>query len=630
MIYCRKKGISILFLFIFVTVFSPWLTGQETEEKYTVYVIADMNGNPNFPLQAHLINNEQIIPAEEWPTPRRDGGPVGLAVDDDNSRLYVSYEFSGIIDVFNARTLVPIDDPLNPGTPLQITLPGAGNVAGMVVSELRGRLYAIDRNNPHLYVYDSSNYTRIMAEEFDLTGTTPFGIDVWGNVIFVTSGYTQTIRYFSMDSHTEIGNFTISDVGAMAIAVDASDPNNVMVFTTMTFQNQVNGLLTKYNINTDAESSVALNADGRGVSVHPTLGLVYVATGYSPTWEATLRVYDQATLTLQDSETLGSAYWTPSDVVASRIQFGGSVSKTCTSHPQGEAQVGDTVTFDIAITNNSTAAIDVLPLTDTYDTTYLQFLSSSVASDDSLDDGQIDWSDLTDLLGNVDVDATVTVTVNFMALAATTTSTNNVGLMHDALDTFGSPIPDAAGLAAMDIVEAPIVDEDVQLRIITETGGTTNPTPGSYIHNIDDTVTITAYPLEGYTFCGWSGHIQPGTENDNPLVIHMTQDKTITAHFCQAFYCVRNARGVKVLNRSLSQAEYINNLSWEANPANTNIIAYRIYQVENETRTLLVEVNSDTFMYSHRNVEETKLYIYEIVPVNSNGMEGCVTVVEVE
>jgi len=622
-----RKIIFSFFLFCMIfAFFVPPALAQEVEEKYTVYVVASMNLNP-FPLQAYLINGDQIIPAEEWLTPRRDGGPVGLAVDDDNSRLYISYEFSGVVDVFNARTLVPVDDPGNPGNPLQITLPGASNVAGMVVSELRSRLYAVDRYNSQLYVYDSNNYTRVLAEEFTLTGSSPFGIDVWGNTIYVTSG-NNTIRYYSLTTQTLLGSFTISDSGAMAITVDGSDSSNVLVFTTRTTQSTFNGTLTKYNINTSTESTVALGADGRGVSVHPTLGLIYVACSESVVGtEATIRVYDQATLALVDSELMGTgSSWTSSDVVASRIQFGGSVSKTCTSHPGGDANVGDTVTFDIEITNSSTAAIDVLPLEDTYDITYLQFLSASVAPDDTVNDGQINWSDLTTHFGNVAVDGSVTVTVNFRALAVTTTSTNNMAQMIGALDIFASPIPDAAGMAAVNILGS----GQVELTIVSESGGTTTPSPGTYMYNYDKSVTITAVPQEGYEFCGWSGDIPTGAENDNPLMIAMTEDKTIVAHFCQTFYCVRNPEGIKILNRSLSQAEYINVLSWEAHPANTNIISYRIYQVESNARSLIVELNPDTFSYQHRNVEETRLYVYEIVPVNNNGIEGCVSTVEVQ
>ena len=89
-------------------------------------------------------------------------------------------------------------------------------------------------------------------------------------------------------------------------------------------------------------------------------------------------------------------------------------------------------------------------------------------------------------------------------------------------------------------------------------------------------------------------------------------------------HAVLNLSGEKVLNRSLSQAEYINILRWESNPKNRNlnIINYRIYQIEGVGRTLLTELNSDNFEFWHRKVERDKQYVYTVVAVDSEGREG--------
>lgn len=80
----------------------------------------------------------------------------------------------------------------------------------------------------------------------------------------------------------------------------------------------------------------------------------------------------------------------------------------------------------------------------------------------------------------------------------------------------------------------------------------------------------------------------------------------------------------KVLNRSLSQAEYLNDLDWQANPNNDglNITQYRIYQVEGQGKNLLTELNSDTFEYWHRNVEQDESYTYALFAVDGTGQEG--------
>lgn len=616
-----KKPQQVLFLVLMIFwLFSPGnkLNAQETEEKYTVYVIANMDGFPNFPLNAYLINGVNIIQAESWLTPRRAGGPVGLAVDDDNSRLYVSYEVAGDIDVFNARTLTPVDDPANPGNPLRITLPGASNIAGMVVSELKGRLYAINRSDTQLYVYDTSNFQRITAEEFILNSGA-VGIDVWGDILYVTD-YSSTIRYYSLTTGLELGNFTItSDSGAAAIAVDGSDPANVTVFTTRTTQTTFDGRMVKYNINTGTESFVQLGADGRGVSIHPTLGLVYVACSESPSdHNSTIRSYDQATLTLQDSQIMGGSSYTSTDVIASRIQFGGSVSKTCTSHPGGIANVGDTIVYEISVTNNSTAPIDVLPIQDEYDTSLLKFLSSTVPPDDTINDGVINWADLTTTKGNVPVDGSVTFTVRFRAVAATNDASNIVRMVG-AKDTFGSSIPDSAGLSSI-IIEEPVT---FILTVSAGPGGTTNPAPGKYKKEIGSKIPVTAIPDEHYFFCGWSGDIQAGAENENPIILKIESDTTITASFCRMIYCVLDPEGKKILNRSLSQDEYIINLTWEPNPDNVNIVSYRVYLIEGETSTLVQEADTSVLSYQKRGVVKDKLYTYEVVCVNDEGREGC-------
>jgi PKD repeat protein len=88
--------------------------------------------------------------------------------------------------------------------------------------------------------------------------------------------------------------------------------------------------------------------------------------------------------------------------------------------------------------------------------------------------------------------------------------------------------------------------------------------------------------------------------------------------------------GRKVFNRSLSQAEYINVLTWEANPYNENIVKYRIYQVDGESQNLLVELDASTFQHWHRRVEKDKPYIYAICAMNDENKEGELALVSVK
>jgi hypothetical protein len=77
-----------------------------------------------------------------------------------------------------------------------------------------------------------------------------------------------------------------------------------------------------------------------------------------------------------------------------------------------------------------------------------------------------------------------------------------------------------------------------------------------------------------------------------------------------------NFSGQKTLNRSLSQAEYFNVLSWQANPSNQDIAKYRIFRVEGNDQSLLAEVNGDVLEYRDRGVTSDGEYTYALVAVD--------------
>ncbi|MCK4782113.1 MAG: hypothetical protein KAV87_00070, partial [Desulfobacteraceae bacterium] len=66
------------------------------------------------------------------------------------------------------------------------------------------------------------------------------------------------------------------------------------------------------------------------------------------------------------------------------------------------------------------------------------------------------------------------------------------------------------------------------LTISTGTGGTTDPSPGSYLCDSATQVTIQAIPNSGYQFSNWSGDASGTT---NLIIITMDSDKSITANF---------------------------------------------------------------------------------------------------
>jgi len=165
------------------------------------------------------------------------------------------------------------------------------------------------------------------------------------------------------------------------------------------------------------------------------------------------------------------------------------------------------------------------------------------------------------------------------------------------------------------------------LRIYTTAGGTTIPSPGEYKYKEDSTVNITAVPYTHYRFSSWTGDV---SSTENPITITMDKDISITANFLRVIYPPLNAKGEKILNRSLLQAEYVNVLSWEANPNNENITNYRIYLIEGEQRALLATLPSSDFKYLHRRVDKGKAYTYWITALDSSGREGDPAIVTVK
>ena len=162
----------------------------------------------------------------------------------------------------------------------------------------------------------------------------------------------------------------------------------------------------------------------------------------------------------------------------------------------------------------------------------------------------------------------------------------------------------------------------VNLSLVLQagTGGTTSPAPGTYTYQTGTSVTVTASPFATYIFNNWTGGV---TSTANPLTFNINGNMTLLANF-RLIEPPANLTGAKVLNRSLSQAEYINVLTWAANPNNggLNVVGYRIYLVGGGTRTLIKEADAGTLSYMHREVDASASYVYEVACVLDTLREG--------
>ncbi|HDP95602.1 MAG TPA: hypothetical protein ENN40_09615 [Candidatus Aminicenantes bacterium] len=85
-----------------------------------------------------------------------------------------------------------------------------------------------------------------------------------------------------------------------------------------------------------------------------------------------------------------------------------------------------------------------------------------------------------------------------------------------------------------------------------------------------------------------------------------------------------NIQGSQSFNQSMLHTEYINTLTWNANPLNDdkNVVAYRVYQIIDNEMTHLAEVDAATFSYRHRRVAKRTEVKYAFTSVDGEGEES--------
>ena len=91
---------------------------------------------------------------------------------------------------------------------------------------------------------------------------------------------------------------------------------------------------------------------------------------------------------------------------------------------------------------------------------------------------------------------------------------------------------------------------------VTE-GGNVNTSGGTYDENT--TISITATPIEGYFFTGWTGD---ATGNENPLSVTITGNVNITANFMQYIYLDSNGITIKCPNAAIGYTGVINGVTY--------------------------------------------------------------------
>lgn len=337
----KKRKTVFLFLASLLLVF---VFGEQAFAK-SLYVIADINAYSNIPIQAYDIQGTNLVYQHTGYIPDRDGGAVGLTIDTDSEFLFVTFEFSGTLDMVDATTMTRVG---------QVVAPGASNLAGIVVDQGKSKVYAVDRNTNHLYVYDWDASVPSLTLEGGayktLTNARGWGIalDESTGLLYVANA-NDTIRYYDTATWTEQGSFTVS-TQPIGLAIDTT---NKFVYSGGWYRQG----LSKYDLNTDTETTITTSFYPIGFAVDPQSSLLYV-TYYS---NDRLRVFDPDLNLQWESGDLGNP--TGVCVPGKEVSYNPlNLTKTDTPDP---VVTGNDLTYELCFDNvNNQLDVDNVIITD--------------------------------------------------------------------------------------------------------------------------------------------------------------------------------------------------------------------------------------------------------------------------
>jgi hypothetical protein len=165
------------------------------------------------------------------------------------------------------------------------------------------------------------------------------------------------------------------------------------------------------------------------------------------------------------------------------------------------------------------------------------------------------------------------------------------------------------------------------LTITAGAGGTTNPAPGTYTYDEGASVSIQAQATAASRFDSWSGD---ASGSANPVTVVMNGNKSVQANFVKTVLPPLSLTGERLANRNVSRVESVARLRWQANPANTGTVTYRVYQIENGQATKVADVAAGTVEYLVRKLDKAKSYVFGVVAVNSLGGESDLATVAIQ
>ncbi|MBA4178302.1 MAG: hypothetical protein C0505_17350 [Leptothrix sp. (in: Bacteria)] len=268
----------------------------------SLYIIANINASPT-PIRTYDIQgapNHLVFQATQN-VPAFAGGAVGLGLDSASKKLFVTYEGSNVIQLLDAQTFA------NLGT---TTAPGAGNLAGIVVDQGKGKVYTVDRETNRLYVYTWTPATNTLTLDGGtfkaLAGVSQangIALDESRGRLYIGDRSTTTVRYFDTTSWLSAGSIVLAACNQTVQGIAVDSARNVLFTGNAYGPYGSRGRLCKYDLNANAESfytlpgaPVNLSSSGDnivGVAVDEDTGNVYASTGNQGTGGTdTLIVFD--------------------------------------------------------------------------------------------------------------------------------------------------------------------------------------------------------------------------------------------------------------------------------------------------------------------------------------------------
>ena len=270
---------NILLLSFFISAF---MARPVYASPKSLYVIADIDVYPT-PIWSYDIQpaDTYLVFQASYNISGEGMGAVGLGIDDATPALFVTYEGFNVIELINATTMQSMGNT---------TAPGASNLAGIAYDRGAKKVYTVDRNTNKLYVYNWNPATTTLSllAQVNLTDVSKahgLALDDVADLLYVGDNVaTNNIRVFNTADWSPNASYTVSQA-VQGIAVDTA---NGFIYTGCAVPDYGSlGLLCKYDMNNDTETSVnirtlpgAVTIDNVvGLAVDQNTGLLYITTG---------------------------------------------------------------------------------------------------------------------------------------------------------------------------------------------------------------------------------------------------------------------------------------------------------------------------------------------------------------